>query len=479
MIKLNLDCFNLILKESRLNKKSLYSCLLVNKEWCNLVVPILWKKYSWYCNHKESENKIFNIILSCLSTSSKQFLFDNNIKLPSTIFLKPLSFNYISFCEFPRAGIIDNIKDMIFKDEILNNFDYSTKINLLEQEIYKLFVSQCKNIKILQWKTSQPLSLFPGAKECFSQLNNLYISIDSVSPNSLYEMIQICRDLNGLMIYNCSQNLPGLISLIDAQKNLKRLSLFKYIKKEYCKELSNAIKRKYNTLNDICLHSLNIISPSFLTSLINLKNLSIYNYDNDNIRGDIKEFQHYLMISEFSELEYIDFYGLSWFEELAILIEKTKGNILQIIINPINKNAENTGLLIKAIANNCPKINRLYTHLEPKDFIHVKSLLLNCRNLSRIEFDSLNILVNENYNFGDELLNILTEFSPKSLIYISLSGDWKFSTDSFELFFESCRIRNINLLYFGITHESYITRDHMLIIRRYINEGIIKGSNCV
>ncbi|POG57789.1 hypothetical protein GLOIN_2v1736700, partial [Rhizophagus irregularis DAOM 181602=DAOM 197198] len=61
-------------------------------------------------------------------------------------------------------------------------------------------------------------------------------------------MIQICRDLNGLMIYNCSQNLPGLISLIDAQKNLKRLSLFKYIKKEYCKELSNAIKRKYNTL---------------------------------------------------------------------------------------------------------------------------------------------------------------------------------------------------------------------------------------
>ena len=38
-------------------------------------------------------------------------------------------------------------------------------------------------------------------------------------------------------------------------------------------------------------------------------------------------------------------------------------------------------MLIKAIANNCPKIKKLYTILVPEDFIHVKLLLLNCRFL--------------------------------------------------------------------------------------------------
>ncbi|PKY55319.1 hypothetical protein RhiirA4_474679 [Rhizophagus irregularis] len=62
---------------------------LVNKRWCLLVVPILWEKHTRYIYH-EAEKKFHNIILSSLSSSSKQFLGDsNNIKLPSTIISKP------------------------------------------------------------------------------------------------------------------------------------------------------------------------------------------------------------------------------------------------------------------------------------------------------------------------------------------------------------------------------------------------------
>ena len=79
-------------------------------------------------------------------------------------------FNYISFCAFPSTSIINEIIGIVE----LNNDNH--KRNLLEQEIYKLFVSQCKVIKNLWWKTSQPLSLFPaGASTSFSQLNNLCI----------------------------------------------------------------------------------------------------------------------------------------------------------------------------------------------------------------------------------------------------------------------------------------------------------------
>src|SRR3989337_2794619 len=134
MTKLNIDCLHLIFNELRENINSLYSCLLVNREWCSVVVPILWKRYSW-C---KSEKKFYNIILTCLPSSSKQLLFNNNIELPSTILLKPPLFNYISFCSFPEARTIGRIIEMLEP----NNDNH--KSNLLEQEIYKLFVSQCK-----------------------------------------------------------------------------------------------------------------------------------------------------------------------------------------------------------------------------------------------------------------------------------------------------------------------------------------------
>jgi hypothetical protein len=161
-----------------------------------------------------------------------------------------------------------------------------------------------------------------------------------------------------------------------------------------------------------------------------------------------------------------------------MLIEKTKGNISQIIvtININKKFTKDPGILIKTIANNCPNIKRLSTYIEPKDFFYVKLLLLNCKNLALLELDSLYLLLNsENYYLGDELLYNLTNFSPKSLINISISGDWNYSIYAIELFFESCRERN--LLYFGFTHDHYITENHIIVIKKYINEGVIKEAN--
>src|SRR4051812_12989838 len=113
MEKLNIDCLILIFNELRADNKSLYSCLLVNKEWCHLVVPILWEKYPtfFYCN--KSKEKLSNVILSYLSSSSKQLLFENDINLPSTILSKPLTFDYISFCKFLDANTGDYIVDTV------------------------------------------------------------------------------------------------------------------------------------------------------------------------------------------------------------------------------------------------------------------------------------------------------------------------------------------------------------------------------
>ena len=112
-----MDCLILIFNQA--DEGTLYSCLLVNKEWCSVIVPILWKKFSWYghesrlwkCSNDDSETdrKLYNTILSCLQISSKQLLPDNGVKLSSTIISSSPLFDYISFCKFPTALTINVI----------------------------------------------------------------------------------------------------------------------------------------------------------------------------------------------------------------------------------------------------------------------------------------------------------------------------------------------------------------------------------
>jgi hypothetical protein len=476
MEKLNIDCLILIFNKLRFNNvKFLHSCLLVNREWCHLVVPILWEKYPYFHKNKTKE-KYFNIILSHLSSSSKQLLFNCKIKLPSKILSKPLMLNYISYCKFLKASIVDDIVDTVLKEEIRkNSHNYLKKSILLEQEIYKLFISQCKNIKELVWETSQPLPSFPGALTSFSQLYSLNINMGSINTDDLYEMAQICKNLSELTIEDYSRDTPGIITLIDAQRNLKNLIFSPYIKQGTCEELSKAFARKGRTINKLTLNNtIGVIPHSFLTSFINLNRLRINHNHYHESYEDIKEFQQYLAISEFPNLQYLMSDEISCFKELALLIEKTKGNIVTIDIYTSNKSAENTGMLIEAIANNCPLIENLTTHLGPKDLTYLKSLLLNCKNLINLCLDSLN----ENDDVGDELLETLTEFSPKSLISINISGYWKYSIHALERFLESYRGRK--LLCFNITDydlRGFIIKEHIEIVRKYADEGIITKSN--
>jgi hypothetical protein len=462
MTELNIDCLNLIFKELRTDKESLYSCLLVNKRWCFLVVPILWKKHSWNFYREAHEQKFLNIILSSLSSSSKQFLIDNNIKLPSTIISKPLTFKYISFCKILESRTIDGIMIKLFRDKRLKD----DKRSLLEREIYKLFVNECKNIRELDLHTSQPLSLFPGASTFFYYVNKLSIKINCMESNTLHEMAKYCTYLNELTIHNCSKDNPGLISLIDAQKNLKNVSLYPDSKMGTCEGLRNVLERKGDTINDLCLYSINIIP---LVSLVNLKSLLIYNFEYYQSKSaETKRFQQYLEYSKFPNLQSLDVTGLSCYKELATLIKNTEGNLLDVSIVTKHVECKNLGIFIKSIAVNCPKIKKLSVRITPKEFILIKSILLNCRNLVEIEFDSLYY---ENDIIGDEILDELIKFSPEPLTKLILSGNWKYSIDTFERFLESCRERK--LIHFGITYEIYITKEHEKIAKKYVDEGVI------
>src|SRR4051794_29232575 len=94
MAKFNEDVLLLIFEELQNDKKSLYSCLLVNRTWCKITIPILWKNPLKFCNSKV----LLNVILSNLSKESRDILKNKEIDLFTEIH-QPL-FNYISFWRY-------------------------------------------------------------------------------------------------------------------------------------------------------------------------------------------------------------------------------------------------------------------------------------------------------------------------------------------------------------------------------------------
>src|SRR6266498_3222859 len=75
---------NLKIFEHLEDKVDLYSCLLVNRLWCEISVRILWTNIQNY-----------NTLISCLPNESKEILRKNKIILTPTS--NPPLFNYILF----------------------------------------------------------------------------------------------------------------------------------------------------------------------------------------------------------------------------------------------------------------------------------------------------------------------------------------------------------------------------------------------
>src|ERR1044071_8885876 len=120
--RLPADCLNDIFEYLN-DKADLRSCLLVDRLWCEVSVPILWKTIQNY-----------NTLITCLPNESKEILQKNEIII-STQNLKPPLFNYVAFI---KTLSVEKICRII---SLLQNEDENKSI-LVTQELFKMFMNQ-------------------------------------------------------------------------------------------------------------------------------------------------------------------------------------------------------------------------------------------------------------------------------------------------------------------------------------------------
>src|SRR5579862_8631603 len=121
MARLNIDILYLIFEELQDDKNTLFSCILVNKTWCEITIPILWKN-PWKSLKNKKEKLLLNVIISHLKKKLRG----------RELSYQKLSFDYISFCRHLNFSKIQIIINEVCK---------KSKVSIDQDEIFNLFIN--------------------------------------------------------------------------------------------------------------------------------------------------------------------------------------------------------------------------------------------------------------------------------------------------------------------------------------------------
>jgi hypothetical protein len=471
MSKLNEDIYFLILQELKNDRKSLYSCLSVNKLLCELVVSILWRDpYKYLRSRDVKENlkreiSFKRVIFSHLPESSRNLLISEGINIfPEQ--RQKLLFDYIKYCQY-----------ICYDDCFHESFDLtdSQKI-ILNQEVIKVFISKCYSIKYLSSIISEyhPVYSFPGANICLSNLEELQCMSSSES-SFFYGLAQICRSIEKISLLLFENN-PGIAHLIERQKRIKYLNIYvddndygfinKYESKSDKENGDNTYRRISQALMkhaDSILYFTSWIDSSFpfflFPKLTNLQTLKLVNdfYVKQSV------FEKQLEISSFPNLQVLELSHISLYIAIKI-IENTNGNLWKVKIKTDDFN--NSTEYIQAIINFCSNIEYVSLFIHNQNLEELKKLLISCQRLEGIE---LKIKMVDNVRFASrKFFDILVRLAPISLYKIEI--DLRiFSLKTLDSFFNNWRGRKYLHLYPSITWGKISDS-----LKKYEVEGIVK-----
>jgi hypothetical protein len=333
MPTLNKDILFLIFEELQKDSESLFTCLMVNRLWCETVIPILWKN-PWCYNGINYSNKssLFIIIARYLFDDIKEFITEKEIKLSLTIH-QPLLFDYLSFCKSINVNIINSI--------ISTGSSLAYNQFFIQQEIYYLFMKKCPEVRYFDMRSiKHQIFYLPEAKACFESLCKLECDA-STDSSYFYGLSNSCQNIQSLIIVNTNPkpNL-GIARFIEVQKNLKHFEWKDKFDENYCaedpyKEIFFALEKKADSLNHLRIFFEyiegyeNTLLLKIITKFYKLKILIFDNYYLSHTEERLKQ----LKMQVYRELEILNLEENS-LNVISSMIENSGGRLKKILFRP-------------------------------------------------------------------------------------------------------------------------------------------------
>ncbi|RIA86744.1 hypothetical protein C1645_828810 [Glomus cerebriforme] len=452
MSKINSDVLYLIFEEVRDDKETLHSCLLVNKTWCELIIPILWRN-PWKYLEMENEKFLLNVIISHLSDESK-----NNLKSQCTANIlknpyqkRPL-FNYISFCRHLNLNGIQRITNFLHE---------KSDISIIQNEIFNLFINSKNKFTHLYIprQFNYQIHLIPEAKHCFSEIEFLSF-YTNINDNILDGLIEICKSIKELvLLIGYYYNNYRIVNLIEIQEKLLNVRFLTYYDnylahdKSFCKILEGSLIKHANTIQ--YFKTVKPLTTKILSSFVNLKVLELDGnyFDPLNCLKNLSNLS--LPLLQNLKAKFVSI------EVLINLIENTSGYLDEINIDYTFYDEISNKKIIQTIYQNCPNLKYLKLLLMNCNILELEKLLINCQYLDGLHISNTR---DDIFNW-DNLFEILTKSSPISLFKFKFNNYHTTpKLDSLKLFFDNWKGRHPMLLQF---YRIGIYNDVIHLIRKY------------
>ncbi|CAG8558515.1 12705_t:CDS:2 [Funneliformis caledonium] len=458
------DCLNGIFRCLLDDASSLHSCLLVNRLWCEIAIPLLWNN-PWQSTQLFVDRNwpaIIRTFSSCLPEESKDILRRNGIDLLQTISSKPPLFDYVGYCQYLSPTVMDRLKRILTvgEDNKKNVNEFYSRLyreHLVEQEFYKLFMSRCSLKHLVLPRI--PLSYFPGANHCLEYLRHLKCYIDR-PPELFYGLAHISRNLHRLTICHCDEDNEGLVTLIKLQKGLKSLVLDSsedYV--SICPRIGQALITQAHSLSFLKIRQSLCIPPETIAFFINLRILQL------DITTRVANME-LLSLTTLPKLEILDIFG----DENAPFKIK---HFIQILLP----------------ASSTLRFLTIWWSEETQKELF--TLLSLCRQLEAIKFCYQDLNSNSNsdeYYLADEsctgnfvqgklifeLLELISHGN-ENLCILCLQGKWTFTSKElieFLEFWKEKQKNSLSLYLLPFESKSRIELDR--IFQKYLTSGVLK-----
>ncbi|CAI2164272.1 16992_t:CDS:1 [Funneliformis geosporum] len=251
--------------------KSLHSCLLVNKMWCESAALILWRQPFDISSIMASADLV-TVYFLFFSDEIKKFLLTSVPNGLSNLLSNRPSLNYLSYLRYVDFKKVYKAVRMWLRCKTLYeplSIEFKKKqialANRIVTELGKIFttgyarldrLSLCVDMKYFEYNPidseedclSWPC--YPGACTALSELREFLCGGQFVKDKILHTMAGICKDIEVLTIHESADTSPKMLTeFINAQRRLLKFTLTNWSGDTL--EILSSLRRQARTLRHI------------------------------------------------------------------------------------------------------------------------------------------------------------------------------------------------------------------------------------
>ncbi|EXX74640.1 uncharacterized protein OCT59_006907 [Rhizophagus irregularis] len=431
------ELMNDIIKYLQNDFSTLHSCILVNRSWCRLTIPLLWE------NPFSIPTKNYNFIeiyLNNLNNKSKLKL--NKYKINNNLLPSNTLFNYPSFIKYLNTGSISFSIEKWFKTlkpesryflQESNTFLEVKFKGLIWMLLLKLFIENEENLYNFDIEITDDSNIyFEDFLELMLQNPNF---INNIRNFKLY------IEINSLFINCRNMSIKNRISqMIDSHQNLKKIVLgYKSFPFYQSLLLSNNCSNSLNTIIFYNINFCDIINLDKVFDQLNvLKSVHIVycsSLDNDFI-------QQIINLTKPFKLKSLFIREILKIKSLELLLQKSGGYLENIGYNFECDNGLFKQKFLELIIKYCKNIKFFELQETDNQIIYLAlDLIENIRqNINYLSID----IYGSSDNCDSFILRNLGQKLPLKLEYLCLNLN--INTNDFEIFLKNSQNTFINKL---------------------------------